>query len=145
MCHSAVRPLVVVLLLSASTAAFASDPRDSDLVAPSQAVAAAWAQEARSGPASKTLTALQSAFLGLQGADLWTTIAARNNGARELNPLMDGAYARGAVVKAALSTVTILASRAAAKKNKKAAIFTMYIINGATAAVVLTNVRNAKR
>jgi hypothetical protein len=58
---------------------------------------------------------------------------------------MDGSYAKGMAFKAAMSASTMLATRAMAKKNKKAAVVTMILVNGVTAAVVANNVRNARR
>jgi hypothetical protein len=124
---------------------FASDNGEGQIVAPSKAVADAWAREDRATVPSKPLTALQISFAGLQTADMWTTIAARNNGAREVNPLMDGSYTKAVAFKAAMGVSTVLATRAMAKKNKKAAIVTMVVLNGVTAAVALQNMRHARR
>ena len=143
--------IVMSMLLVSAAPVFASEENgEGQLVAPSKAVADAWAREARhSGSLKrphKALNALQITYAGLQAADMWTTIAARNNGAREVNPLMDGSYAKGMAFKAAMTASTMLATRAMAKKNnKKAAIVTMILVNGVTAAVVANNVRHARR
>jgi glycine/D-amino acid oxidase-like deaminating enzyme len=140
---------VVSMLLVFAAPAFASENGEGQLVAPSKAVADAWAREARQSASlkrpQKALNTLQITYAGLQAADMWTTIAARNNGAREVNPLMYGSYAKGMAFKAAMSASTMLATRAMAKKNKKAAVVTMILVNGVTAAVVANNVRNARR
>jgi hypothetical protein len=138
--------LVFSLVLAPAVPAVASEKPDTvRLVAPTKAVAEAWAKEERARSTSKTLTALQVTYSGLQGMDLWTTMAARRNGAREMNPLMEGSYAKGAALKAAMGAGTIMATRAMAKKSKKAAVVTMFVLNGVTAAVVANNIRNARR
>ena len=58
---------------------------------------------------------------------------------------MSGGYGKAAAIKAGLSAGTLLATRAMAKKNRKAAVVSMWLINGVTAAVVANNVRNARR
>ena len=137
--------LMASLVLVPASPALASDRVDSGLVAPSKAVAEAWAREERKLSSSKTLNALQASYAGLQGLDVWSTFAARTNGAREVNPVMAGSYGKSAAIKAGLSLGTIVATRAMAKKNRKAAVVTMWVINGGTAAVVANNVRNARR
>lgn len=137
--------LVIAFVMLPTLSASASESGTGQLEAPSRAVAEAWAREARLGaPSSRALTALQISYGGLQTADMWTTIAARNNGAREVNPLMNGSYARATAFKAAMGVSTVFATRAMAKKNKKAAIVTMVVLNGVTAAVVANNIRNAR-
>jgi hypothetical protein len=74
-----------------------------------------------------------------------STMVARNRGAVEANPMMQGGLARGLAVKAAMGAVTVLAVHAMEKKNKKAAIVTMIALNVATAAVVANNLHNAQR
>ena len=100
---------------------------------------------ARPAAPSRVLTALQISYAGLQTADMWTTIAARNNGAREANPLMDGSYTKGIAFKAAMGIGTVLATRAMGKKSKKAAVVTMVVLNGVTAVVAANNLRHARR
>jgi hypothetical protein len=137
--------LMVCLALVPAVPAFASDRTATPVVAPSKAVADAWAREERKLSSSRTLTALQVSYVGLQGLDMWSTFASRSNGAREVNPLMADGYGTGAAIKAALTTGTIFGTRAIAKKNRKAAVITMWVINAVTAAVVANNVRNARR
>lgn len=133
------------LALVPASPALASDRVDDGLAAPSKAVAEAWAREERQPSSSKTLSALQVSYVGLQGLDVWSTFAARSRGAREVNPIMSGGYGKAAAIKAGLSAGTLLATRAMAKKNRKAAVVSMWLINGVTAAVVANNVRNARR
>ena len=144
--RSVARIVVITLVLTPAAPVYASDKGDSQLAAPSKAVAEAWAREAvrRTAP-SQAVTALQISYAGLQTADMWTTITARNNGAREVNPLMDGSYTKGIAFKAVMTASTILATRAIGKKNKKAGVMTMVVLNGMTAAVVANNMRHGRR
>jgi hypothetical protein len=136
--------LVAALMLSLSTVPVAAADRPgSEPVAPSRAVAAAWAKESR-GPSGAVRT-LYATYGVVQGLDMVSTIVARNRGAVEANPAMQGSYARGIAVKAAMGAATILAVRAIEKKNKKAAVITMIAANVATAIVVANNMRNAQR
>ena len=58
---------------------------------------------------------------------------------------MQGSYANGFAVKAAVGAVSVFAMRAIEKKNKQAAIITMIALNVGTAAVVAHNLRIARR
>lgn len=145
----ATRVAVAALLLTPATSVFAAEhaeKAENGLIAPSKAVAEAWAKEKRTiSSSSKTLTALQVSYVALQGMDMWTTIAARNSGAREANPLMDGSYTNAMAFKAAMGVGTLAATKLMGKKNKKAAVITMFVLNGVTAAVVANNMRNVRR
>ena len=147
MSASVTRIVVLTLVLIPSSRALAAEKSEGQVIAPSRAVADAWAPRGQSTTAvpSKTLTALQVSYVGLQGLDVWTTIAARNAGAREVNPLMAGGHGASTAFKAAMGVGTMLATRSMAKKNKKAAIVTMAVLNGVTAAVVANNLKNARR
>jgi hypothetical protein len=134
--------LLVVLALTVSPA-HAEERRSSELVAPSPAVAAAWAKEA--GGSSAAVRALFVSYGVVQGLDMASTITARNRGALEANPVMQGSYAKGIAMKAALGAATIMAVRAIEKKNKTAAVVTMIAANVATAAVVAHNLHNAQQ
>lgn len=112
-------------------------------VAPTAAVAAAWKREA--AKPSGTLRALIASYGAVQGLDMATTIRARNRGAIEANPVMQGSYAAGIVTKAALGAATMFAVRSMEKKSRKAAIITMVAANVATAAVVAHNIGIANR
>ncbi len=134
--------LVAALVLSTVPVAAAERP-DTEPVAPNSVVAAAWAKE-QGGP-SAAIRTLYATYGVVQGLDMVSTVVARNRGAVEANPAMQGSYARGVAVKAAMGAVTLLAVRAIEKKNKKAAVITMIAANVATAAVVANNIRNAQR
>jgi len=134
--------LVATLMLSTVSVAAQERPRG-ELVAPSPAVAAAWAKEA--GGSSGAVRTLYASYGVLQGLDMVSTVVARNRGAVEANPVMGGGYAKGVAIKASAGAFTMLAVRAIEKKNKKAALFTMIALNVATAAVVANNVRVARR
>jgi hypothetical protein len=109
-------------------------------VAPSAAVADAWARET---PTPKSLKVLYASYGVLQGLDTYSTIAARQNGAREANPLMNVGYAEGALVKGLMAAGTFAAVKHLDKKNRKAAVVTMVALNVVNATVVAINMRNA--
>lgn len=177
MACSVVRVSVATLVLGAALPAAAQERRDHALVAPSAAVAAAWAREAQerqmpnsrsqSGrverhtippavsadderlqvlkPRSKPLTTLYASYGVLQGLDLYSTIAARQHGAREVNPVMNAGYAQASLVKGLTAAVTVAAVKNIEKRSRKAAVITMVAVNVATAAVVAHNIRNVHR
>lgn len=130
-------------MLMLTTSVNAEERRSDELVAPSSAVAAAWAKE--SGGSSTAVRTLYATYGVVQGLDMVSTVVARNRGAVEANPMMQGNYAKGVAMKAAMGAVTVLAVRAIEKKSKKAAVITMIGLNVATAAVVAKNIQNAKR
>lgn len=111
-------------------------------IAPSVAVARAWKAETRP---STPLRGLYVSYGVLQGLDMYSTIAARNNGAREMNPLLDSGYGQAAATKALFAAGTYVAVQKLAKKNKKAAVITMAILNVTSALVVTHNFKNASR
>lgn len=76
---------------------------------------------------------------------MYSTIVARSRGAREVNPLMDTGHTQAAALKAATSAATYFATRAMARKSKKGAVVMMAVLNGVTGAVVLNNMKNARR
>ena len=94
---------------------------------------------------SRTLRALYGSYFALQGADIYSTVVARRAGAREVNPVMDGNVGQAIAVKAVAGLTTYYAVNRMAKTNKKAAIVTMAILNGITAAVVANNIKTAGR
>ena len=134
--------LATLMLATVPVAAAERASTSAEPVAPSSAVAAAWAKEA--GGSSGAVRTLYATYGVVQGLDMVSTVVARNRGAVEANPVMQGSYARGVAVKAALGAVTILAVRAIEKKNKKAAVVTMIALNVATAAVIANNLHNAQ-
>jgi hypothetical protein len=84
----------------------------------------------------------------LNALDIYSTRQALAAGAREANPLMDkpsGSAGAMMAVKALSMAGTIYFTERAWKKNRKGAILTMAIINGATAAIAAHNLRNARR
>ncbi len=123
--------------------AAAEERRDTAPVAPSAAVAREWAKE--TGGSSSLFKTLVVTYGVVQGLDMASTMKARNRGAVEANPVMQGGYGKGMAMKAALGAVSVLAVRAIEKKSKKAAIVTMIAMNVGTATVVANNLRNAKR
>ena len=91
-----------------------------------------------SSPALKTLYV---SYFSLQGADVYSTMMAGRTGAREVNPIMDGNLGQMMAVKAVTGLTTYYAVNRMARTNKKAAIVTLAILNGVTAAVVAHNMK----
>ena len=138
------RLMVALIVLSVTTAALAADK--AEIVAPSAAVAAGWAKEAApKGPSSATLKALYGSYGALQTLDMVSTIKARQQGAREVNPMMTGSYGQATATKALLAAATMGGVKAIEKKSRAAAVVTMIALNVATAAVVATNYRNSRQ
>lgn len=93
------------------------------------------------------LPAMYAALAGLQAVDIYSTRRAVSLGAREANPLMKKASGNSGVmlaVKAASTAGAIYFAERAWKKNKKGAVILMAVVNGATAAIVARNLRNAR-
>jgi hypothetical protein len=144
MVRSMLRPVVAVLVLSVTAPVWAAEKPE--VVAPSAAVAAAWAKEAeQKGPSSAALKALYGSYGALQTLDMVSTIKARQQGAREVNPMMSGSYGQASATKLLLAAATVAGVKALEKKNRKAAFVTMVALNVATAAVVVNNYKNARQ
>jgi hypothetical protein len=143
MVPSMLRPMVVVLVLCAGTPVLAADK--ADIVSPSAAVAAAWAKEGKQGPSTKALHVLYGSYGALQTLDMVSTIKARQQGAREVNPMMSGSYGQATATKVLLAAAATAGVMAIEKKNRKAAFVTMAALNVATAAIVASNYRNARQ
>jgi hypothetical protein len=94
---------------------------------------------------SRSLRALYGSYFALQGADVYSTVVARRTGAREVNPVMEGTVGQALAVKAIAGLTTYYAINRMAKTNRKAAIVTLAILNGITAAVVANNIKTASR
>ena len=144
MFRSLLPPMAVLIVLSVSTSAFAADKPE--ILAPSAAVAAAWAKEAApKGPSSGALNVLYGSYGALQTLDMVSTIKARQQGAREVNPIMNGSYGQATATKVLLAAATMGGVKAIEKKSRGAALVTMIALNVATAAVVATNYRNSRQ
>lgn len=94
------------------------------------------------------LPALYATLGAMQAWDVYSTRAAIQAGAREANPAA-AAFAGSAGsmlgLKAATTASTIFFAERMWKKNKLGAVVMMVAINGATAAVSMHNMRNAKK
>ena len=144
MLRSLLRSFAALVIVSISTPAFAADKAEPQ--APSAAVAAAWATETGSkGPSSAALKALYGSYGALQTLDMVSTIKARQQGAREVNPMMTGSYGQASATKILLAAATLAGVKVLEKKNRKAALVTMIALNVATAAIVVNNYNNAKQ
>ena len=93
------------------------------------------------------LPALYASLGAMQAWDIYSTKAALQAGAREANPTMApvaGNTGAMLAMKAATTAGTILFAERMWKKNKVGAIVMLVAVNGATAAVSMHNMRNAK-
>ena len=134
----------LILFLSFAAPAWAADDPDQSLALQRSEVLAP-SQTEGSG---RTLKVLYGSYVGLQVLDVTSTVAALNNGAREVNPIVastQGQTAAFVLLKAGTGAAVIALNRSLARKSRKAAIATMLGLNIATAAVVAHNMRNARR
>lgn len=93
------------------------------------------------------LPALYVTLGAMQAWDVYSTRAALSAGAREANPTatpFSGSAGSLLGLKAATTASTIFFAERMWKKNKVGAIVMLVAINGATAAVSMHNMRNAK-
>jgi hypothetical protein len=141
--------LVAFLGVVDSRAALAQDPVD--VFAARTVLAAAEAAEARpleerTAARPAPLVGLYVSLAGLQALDIASTRRALNAGAAEANPVVApfaGSPVALAVVKAGVTSATIVASEHLWKKNRKAALLTMIALNAAYGVVVAHNYRVA--
>lgn len=94
------------------------------------------------------LPALYATLGAMQAWDIYSTRAALQAGAREANPTaapFTGNAASMFGMKAATTAGTIFFAERMWKKNKVGAVIMLVAINGATAAVSMHNMQNAKR
>lgn len=150
MIRTATIAVLVAFAIGVATPAFASEKATEgrrEAVAPSAAVAAAWAREeaVRSRKSRLALNSLYVSYGVLHGLDAYSTQRALKNGAREANPLMNNGTFQNTAMRLAMGAVTLGAVKLVAKKNKKAAAVTMFLLNGAMAVVVVNNLKNASR
>jgi hypothetical protein len=143
-----VAALVFVGLSVTAVAAHAAEkeelqPVGTSVLAPRPMKAAYVPQPKRPG----ILPALYVSLGAMQAWDTYTTNAALKAGAREANPAVASfAGNTGALIgaKAAATVGTIFFAERLWKKNKVAAVVMLAAINGATAAVSMHNMRNAR-
>jgi len=93
------------------------------------------------------LPALYATLGAMQAWDLYSTSAALTAGAKEANPTASpfaGSPSSLIGLKAATTASTIFFAERMWKKNKVGAVVMMVAINGATAAVSMHNMRNAR-
>jgi hypothetical protein len=92
--------------------------------------------------------ALYASLGAMQAWDLYSTRAALKAGAREVNPTVApiaGNAGAMIAVKAAATAGTIVLAERMWKKNKVGTIVMLAAVNGATAAVSMHNLRNARQ
>jgi hypothetical protein len=139
--------MVAVLTVLIALPVRASESRGSEPATAAMIPTAAMplASEATKRPAvSPALKALFASHAAVNALDVYSTLLAKGQGAREMNPIMDGGSARMLGIKAAGGVCTYFVVRRIAKQNRKAAIVTMLVLNGVTAAVAVNNLRNAR-
>jgi hypothetical protein len=141
--------MVIILGLSGSSAASAAQGEETPLERARRVDAA---REALLPPpvvsptnmARPAVMPVLYAMLGaMQAWDVYSTSSALKAGAREANPVAGNA---GSMIglKAATTASTIFFAERMWKKNRVAAVALMVAINGATAAVSMHNMRNAR-
>lgn len=149
--------VTLTLLAGSATAALAAEGEGAAKPAP---IAAAIANAAKTTEASNAnlwsitqsprrpvaLSALYGTYGTLQALDIVSTRRAIAAGATERNPLMNkGNVGSMIAVKAAAGASTIYFAERMWKKNRVGAVIVMAALNGATAAIVAHNQRNARR
>jgi hypothetical protein len=121
----------------------AAEPAAADAAA---AVEARRLQPVHFGPAARpgALAGLYVSLAGLQAFDAYTTSRGLAGGAREANPLMQGAVNNPAMfwtLKAATTAVPMIMAERMWKKNRVKAIVAMAVANGVAVAVAANNAR----
>ena len=107
----------------------------------------AWKVDRPASGRPAALPMMYAALGAVQAFDVYSTRRALTSGAVEANPLMRGAARSSGTMLAvkALSTAgTILVAERMWKKNRTGAVILLAVVNGATAAVAVRNMRNAK-
>ncbi|HZB25060.1 MAG TPA: DUF5658 family protein [Vicinamibacterales bacterium] len=148
--------LIVAALSAASAGTGATDAPRQEAIAPLAAAVAA-APALATGPEPwmfdrkvrrpAAVSVMYGTLGALQALDVYSTRRALNHGGTEANPLVRpaaGSTAAMSAVKAASTAASIFFAERAWKKNRKGAVVLMAIVNGATAAVVARNLRNAR-
>jgi hypothetical protein len=131
---------LVLMLTIAAAPALAAD--DAIVVTGQPAPSAAKIREAASRPA--LLPVLYASYAGLQAYDVYSTRQALSRGAREANPLMQGAAGNSAAMialKAGVTVGTIVAAERMWKNNNKVGAIAVLVASNSVAAIVAS--RNA--
>lgn len=93
------------------------------------------------------LVGLYSSLAVLNTLDVYSTMRAIENGAREANPLVAGTAGSAGTslaIKAGTTATTIYFAEKLWKRNRAAAIVAMMAVNVGTAAIVARNMRHAR-
>jgi hypothetical protein len=154
MAHRLAALTVLIMLAVSATAGASDDLKPSPTPIEDAAARAArenepavnlsTAAELQKRPAA--LTALYGTYATIQALDVVSTHRAIANGAQERNPLMRGGSVGTMIaVKAATGAATIFFAERMWKKNRVGAVIVMAALNGASAAIVAHNQRNARR
>ena len=96
----------------------------------------------------RLLVPLYVSFAALQALDAHSTLKAVDRGYVEVNPLVASSSKNGAamaVMKVAVTTSVIVGSEKLWRHNRVAAVAAIIVVNGAYAAIVAHNYRNANR
>lgn len=142
MFRSLVGLAVTAVLLTAAPVAAQGRPESNSAAQPDAVAQALTVQKPKT---SGSVKALYATYGVLQGLDMYSTAAARRNGAREANPMMNTGFAQAGALKTVMTAATVIAVKNLEKKNKKAAVVTLIAINATTALVVANNMKNAAR
>ena len=137
--------VAVVLSMTVAVVPAHADENAAPSAAPTIAVAAPISQRLNR---PKTLPALYASYAALQALDVYSTKAALSRGAREANPLMQGAVGDTSsfvALKSAVAITTIVSAERLWKKNRAAAIAVMVASNGVAAIVATRNARTLKQ
>ena len=154
---TAVCALILAATLSAAPVETGGTPPPrQDAVGPlAAAVAAAPALETATEPwmfdrkvsRPAAVSVMYGTLGAMQALDVYSTRRALNSGGSEANPIVRpaaGSTTAMSVMKAVSTATSIYFAERAWKKSRKGAVLLMAIVNGATAAVVARNLRNAR-
>jgi hypothetical protein len=139
MTRSLTAAAALILTLTAAMPAYADDT----IVITGRPVPVGTVRESTSRPG--LLAALYASYAGLQAYDVYSTRQALSRGAREANPLMQGAagsHAGMIALKASVTVGTMVAAERMWKNNNKAGAIAVLIASNSVAAIVAA--RNAR-
>jgi uncharacterized membrane protein (UPF0136 family) len=142
--------MVIGLGISGAASAAGHDEADAKAAAAAETAAIALPLSSTYEPQltrPAVLPALYATLGAMQAWDYYSTSSALKAGAREANPTTAAFVgSKGSLLGLKLATTasTIFFAERAWKKNRLAAVVMMTAINGATAAVAVHNMRNAR-
>jgi hypothetical protein len=144
---SVATPAAVAGPVAVTAVAQAPDGLTEPALRPAVLTPEAWTIDRAAGGRPAALPLMYATLGAMQAFDVYSTRRALGGGAREANPLMQPAAGGSGTMLAVkvLSTAgTIYFAERMWKKNRKGAILLMAVINGATGAIAMRNMRNAR-